>query len=81
MAQPPVHFGPSDIALGHAAYALLTVLIGKLIEKQVISDHDATTLVLECVSAQETGGPLNKIAAEILKQSAHPMPPGTSTPN
>ena len=81
MAQPPLSFTPNDIALAHASHSLLTRLIGVLIEKDVITQDDAAKIVLECVSAQEIGGPLNKLAAEILKKSVAPQPPTSQSTN
>ena len=81
MAQKPMSFGPQDIAMGHAAHVLLTRLIGLLIENKIISNEDASKMVLECISIQEIGGPVNVVAAEILKDLVPPAPPTSRTSN
>ena len=81
MAEAPLSFGPQDIAMGHAAQALITRLIDHLVEKEIIAQKDADKIVFECVSIQETGGPLNQVAAEILKQVGTPSAPGSKRTN
>ncbi len=81
MAEAPLSFGPQDIAMGHAAQALITRLIGHLVEKEIIAQKDADKIVFECVSIQEIGGPVNKLAAEILKTSVAPQPPTSKSTN
>lgn len=76
-----IPYQPQDGAAAHASLSLLTSLIGLLIKKKLITVEEATKLAAECAMVLSTGGPVNQLAAQILRQLSPTHPPAPATRN